>query len=345
MHKQKEKQTKRVWVFAEDAMNRTPWFAYNNLFFYGKSWLSTSSGGKPVEVFQTFSNKVALGLSVIYDDDYSKRLSERVVSNSLSYRSIPTGVYSDRSINTAYNINTNSMILSSLLYKMRNRTAMLPISIIRHNESKDLVAGFSSFFVEACNVDECNGDYFFDPLNDLNEALFERSHHWSNGFPFTNRWEKGAINFSGDGMKIELSDDPKKNEKYTYRSGELRSRHFYGYGCFSIEMKPISSPGIITSFFLFSGRHDKYEGSNAQHNEIDIEFVGKHTESVQFNFWTNDNDYSSNNAVLIPLGFDASKAFHEYAMLCDGRKIVFNGLWMVKCVMRYCNQKVTLFQP
>ena len=141
LHKQKEKQTKRVWVFAEDAMNRTPWFAYNNLFFYGKSWLSTSSGGKPVEVFQTFSNKVALGLSVIYDDDYSKRLSERVVSNSLSYRSIPTGVYSDRSINTAYNINTNSMILSSLLYKMRNRTAMLPISIIRHNESKDLVGG------------------------------------------------------------------------------------------------------------------------------------------------------------------------------------------------------------
>ena len=194
-----------------------------------------------------------------------------------------------------------------------------------------LVAGFSSFFVEACNVDECNGDYFFDPLNDLNEALFERSHHWSNGFPFTNRWEKGAINFSDDGMKIELSDDPKKNEKYTYRSGELRSRHFYGYGCFSIEMKPISSPGIITSFFLFSGRHDKYEGSNAQHNEIDIEFVGKHTESVQFNFWTNDNDYSSNNAVLIPLGFDASKAFHEYAMRWKKDRIQ----WFVDGEMRY----------
>ena len=173
----------------------------------------------------------------------------------------------------------------------------------------------SSCSTGACNVKECGTDYFKDPLIELNSDLFERSHHWSNGFPFMNRWEEGAVGFSKDGMNIELRDEPKSNEKYKYRSGELRSRHFYGYGCYSIEIKPISSPGIITSFFLFAGEFDKYEGSNAKHNEIDIEFLGKDTHSVQFNYWTNDDEYSSNNSVLIPLGFDASKAFHQYSML------------------------------
>lgn len=193
------------------------------------------------------------------------------------------------------------------------------------------IALLSSCSTGACNVKECGTDYFKDPLIELNSDLFERSHHWSNGFPFMNRWEEGAVGFSKDGMNIELRDEPKSNEKYKYRSGELRSRHFYGYGCYSIEMKPISFPGIVSSFFLFSGRHDKYEGSNGKHNEIDIEFLGKNTETVQFNFWTNDDDYSSYNSVLIPLGFDASKEFHEYSILWKKEKIQ----WFVDGEMRY----------
>ncbi|MGF1901317.1 family 16 glycosylhydrolase [Aliivibrio sifiae] len=191
--------------------------------------------------------------------------------------------------------------------------------------------GLSSFTAGACNVDECNDRYFSEPLKELNRDLFERSHHWSNGFPFLNRWEEGAIDFSEVGMNIEVSDAPQSNEQNKYRSGELRSRHFYGYGCFSVEVKPISFPGIITSFFLFSGEHDKHEGSNGMHNEIDIEFLGKNTRVVQFNFWANDDEYLSDNAVLIPLGFDASKEFHQYAMLWKEDKIQ----WFVDGVMRY----------
>ena len=125
LYQQKEKRTNRIWVFSEDAMNRSPWFAYNNIFFYGKSWLSTSSGGKPIEIFQIFSNKVALGLSVIFDDDYAKKLKVQVIENSINSRVIPTGLYSDGLINSAYNINTNSMVLSSLWYKMNNRSPAL----------------------------------------------------------------------------------------------------------------------------------------------------------------------------------------------------------------------------
>lgn len=125
LYKQKEKKTKKLWVFSEDAMSRSPWFAYNNIFFYGKSWLSTSAGGKPIETFQIFSNKIALGLSVIFDDDYSYKLKEQVIDNSINSRVIPTGLYSNGLINSAYNINTNSMVLSSLWYKMNNNSSAL----------------------------------------------------------------------------------------------------------------------------------------------------------------------------------------------------------------------------
>ena len=119
LHKNRYDQSQKLIIFAEDALSQRPWFAYNNIYFYGKSWLSTSPGGKPIENGQTFSNKVAFGLSVIYKDSYSRLLYNTVVNNSLNNRSVPTGLYKAGSPNTAYNINTNSLILIALWYKQR----------------------------------------------------------------------------------------------------------------------------------------------------------------------------------------------------------------------------------
>ncbi len=127
LHRKGYEKRQKHWIFAEDAMNRAPWFAYNNLHFYGKGWLSTSSGGKPIENPQVFSNKIAFALSVIFNDPFSRQLANIVIENSLSSRSVPTGVYQNETPNTAYNINTNSLILVSLWYKSRNQTAILPM--------------------------------------------------------------------------------------------------------------------------------------------------------------------------------------------------------------------------
>ncbi|MDO6544257.1 DUF3131 domain-containing protein [Photobacterium sanguinicancri] len=119
LHKNRYDKSQKLTIFAEDALSQRPWFAYNNIYFYGKSWLSTSPGGKPIENGQAFSNKVAFGLSVLYKDSYSQLLYKTVVNNSLNNRSIPTGLFKANSPNTAYNINTNSLILVSLWYKQR----------------------------------------------------------------------------------------------------------------------------------------------------------------------------------------------------------------------------------
>ncbi|MGF1724064.1 DUF3131 domain-containing protein [Photobacterium nomapromontoriensis] len=126
LHKNKSRQERKLWIFAEDAMDRSPWFSYNNIYIYGKSWLSTAPGGKPIENPQIFSNKVAQGFSVIfYDDEFSQQLSQQIIDNSLAFRAIPTGLYKDNAPNTAFNINTNSLVLASLWYKHRNYAPLI----------------------------------------------------------------------------------------------------------------------------------------------------------------------------------------------------------------------------
>lgn len=123
--KNKNEENNKIWVFAEDAMNRKPWFAYNNIYYQTSAWRSTTSQGKVIENPQVFSNKAAFAFSVIYDDEFSQKLSDEVLKRSLSQRSIPTGVYFNDKVNTAFNINTNSLILVSLWYKSRNKSPIL----------------------------------------------------------------------------------------------------------------------------------------------------------------------------------------------------------------------------
>ena len=121
LQKKKSTAESNFWVFAEDAMSRSPWFSYNNIYIYGSPWLSIAPGGKPVENPQIFSNKVAFGLSVLFEsDDFSQQLAEKVINSSLTHRTVPTGMYLNGGPNSAYNINTNSLILSALWYKRRH---------------------------------------------------------------------------------------------------------------------------------------------------------------------------------------------------------------------------------
>ncbi|MGF1685450.1 DUF3131 domain-containing protein [Photobacterium japonica] len=120
LHKKQSQSEKALWIFAEDALNQAPWFSYNNIFIYGRAWVSTAPGGKPIENPQIFSNKMALGFSVLFPEDpFGQQLHQQVIDNSLPYRAIPTGVLRDAAPNLAFNINTNAFILSALWYKHR----------------------------------------------------------------------------------------------------------------------------------------------------------------------------------------------------------------------------------
>lgn len=70
-------------------------------------------------------------------------------------------------------------------------------------------------------------------------------------------------------------------------------------------MKPAKNPGIVSSFFTYTGPSD-----GTQWDEIDIEFLGKDTTKVQFNYFTNG---VGGHEKVINLGFDASQSYHTYA--------------------------------
>ena len=81
--------------------------------------------------------------------------------------------------------------------------------------------------------------------------------------------------------------------------------------------------GVVSSFFTYTGPSD-----NNPWDEIDIEILGKDTEKVQFNYFT---DGKGNHEYLHELGFDASEDFHTYAFEWHKDKII----WFVDGVEVY----------
>ena len=82
------------------------------------------------------------------------------------------------------------------------------------------------------------------------------------------------------------------------------------FGKFIATLKPTNVPGLVTGMFLHR---------NSPHQEIDIEFLGKDTTKMLVNVFYNPGlegtklEYGYRGTpVLIDLGFDASKEFHQY---------------------------------
>lgn len=145
------------------------------------------------------------------------------------------------------------------------------------------------------------GTHFAMEFNGYDSANMEKSNGWSNGGMFNCTWVDSNVNFSSDGI---MSLSINSNGSGGYTGGEYRTRQTFGYGMYQVNMKPIKNPGVVTSFFTYTGPTD-----GTIWDEIDIEFLGYDTTKVQFNYFTNGvggHEYIHN------LGFDASQEFHTY---------------------------------
>ena len=143
-------------------------------------------------------------------------------------------------------------------------------------------------------------DYRVD-FDNYDDETMERS-DWFNGDPFDCRWvpDNTVVN----GGTLTLTIDQNNTRAYRYNGAEWRTREFFGYGMYSVRMQPISNPGVVSSFFTYTGPSD-----NNPWDEIDIEFLGKDTTKVQFNYYTNG---VGGHEFLYDLGFDASESYHVY---------------------------------
>lgn len=138
---------------------------------------------------------------------------------------------------------------------------------------------------------------------------------YSNGDMFNCTWLKNSAAVKNGIMSMSVS-----KEGSGYAGAEYRSKGKYSYGFYSVCMKPAKCSGVVSSFFTYT--------NEPVWDEIDIEFLGKNTSVVQFNFYTNGK---GNSEFVFELGFDASLDFHEYAFDWSADGIV----WYVDGVAVY----------
>ncbi len=146
----------------------------------------------------------------------------------------------------------------------------------------------------------------WEPLVSFNSSVWNEA-NWTNGGMFNCGFVPANISFaanpgvSGDGlMTITLNNTPSFGKPYS--SGEYRTNNTFTYGTFETNMKPAKATGTDSSFFLYTG---------SPWDEIDIEFLGKDTTTVQFNYFVNG---VGGHEKVVSLGFDASQSFHKYAI-------------------------------
>lgn len=120
---------------------------------------------------------------------------------------------------------------------------------------------------------------------------------YSNGNQFNCTWRKSSA-----AIKNGIMDMSVKADGSGYAGAEYRTDKQYSYGFYSVSMKAADCSGVISSFFTYTNK--------PVWDEIDIEFLGKDTTRIQFNYYTNG---VGNHEFYFELGFDASEDFHEYA--------------------------------
>lgn len=165
--------------------------------------------------------------------------------------------------------------------------------------------------------EDVTGDFTADLTGTLADVSnrFECSDGWTNGSMFNCTWRKANVEFSDGSMKLKIDLDGDGSGAIPYSGGEFRTKGFYGYGMYEVVMKPIKNDGVVSSFFTYTGPSD-----NNPWDEIDIEFLGKDTTKVQFNYFTNGR---GSHEYLYELGFDAAEEFHTYGFDWQEDKITW----------------------
>ena len=169
-----------------------------------------------------------------------------------------------------------------------------------------------------------NAEKLVDFTQEVDPSVLFESDGWSNGDVFNVVWKSHNVVYENGIMRLGITEESATayldgNEvAFNYTAGEARTQNYYHYGDYEVSMKPSANPGTASTFFVCTGPYDEKTVTDAEgnttkvpnaHDEIDIEFLGKDTTKVQFNFFV---DGQGGNEYMYDLGFDASKEFHRY---------------------------------
>ena len=200
---------------------------------------------------------------------------------------------------------------------MKNRGPILfLLPILSSCNPFSIVVGNSDSFLN--ETFKKNIIFNFDGSKEEKDQLSIRN-GYTNGGMFLSYWNKNNVAFQDDMARLSLFDSENKNY-----GAEIRTNQGYQYGYFGARIKTFKKEGTVQSLFT-------YNGGEFPHDEIDIEFLGKDTTKVQFNYFHNG---IGNHEYLYNLGFDSSLEFHDYGFKWEKDKITwfidFKAVYQVK---------------
>lgn len=190
-----------------------------------------------------------------------------------------------------------------------------------------LMTVFYSFSAYACSTLGANNS-IQDNMGVIDTYTWRVSDGWSNGGVFASAWRADHVDIYANTLRLTLDDLPCVGNATlcsgaAYAGGEYSSASLLPAGEVSFDAKVAKASGVITGLFLYTGASD-----GQPHDEIDIEFLGKNTTQVQFNYFVSG---VGGHEVLLPLGFDASQAMHRYTIRWDATHIE----WLVDGVQKH----------
>ena len=120
---------------------------------------------------------------------------------------------------------------------------------------------------------------FYDTFAALDRIRWSISSGWQNGPHQDCTWTAGNVRRPPEALQLILDD--RRTPERAYSCAEVQSRRLYGYGTYEVRMRAPYAPGVVTSFFTYTGPTD---GPARPYEQISVEFVAKDPNTVLLNF-------------------------------------------------------------
>ncbi|GET38562.1 hypothetical protein MiSe_33200 [Microseira wollei NIES-4236] len=112
----------------EDSIDRPPYFLYYSVYANGQSWMPINIEGRTFPHLRFLSTKAAFAWAALMSNEpYAKKLRESVQNLAAPNRGYLAGRYENPrlGVNNAIDVNTNAVVLESLLYQARSGRSLV----------------------------------------------------------------------------------------------------------------------------------------------------------------------------------------------------------------------------
>jgi endo-1,3-1,4-beta-glycanase ExoK len=148
---------------------------------------------------------------------------------------------------------------------------------------------------------------FFSANSHIDESHWYIADGWTNGAHQSCEWRRDALSTDNKMLLLTLSD--KSGKVRPIGCPAIQYKKKTGFGRYEARMRTAAGSGLNTAFFTYAG----LPNAGPIHDEIDFEFIGKQPDTVDITIWTNGKS-SPTPAIRVPLGYDASRDFHNYTI-------------------------------